>query len=94
MRPLRILKYKLDLKIYSDDDKLIESLLLSLKPEESSQTDEKRGKINVSRGFSESFLSLSIESEDEGGFKALVNSYLYLIKASTDSLSAAIDLQN
>lgn len=83
-----MLNYRLDLKLFSEDSKVIESLFLSLKPEESSQADEKRGKVSVSKDLKEGLLILSIESSSEGGFRALVNSYFYLLKASLDSLKA------
>jgi len=89
VRKLKALKFELKLKILSGDSKKIESLYLSLKPEESSQTDEKRGKVHITKDAEGKVLEIAIESESDGGFRALLNSYVYLVKASEDSLKAA-----
>ncbi|MFP3268843.1 MAG: KEOPS complex subunit Pcc1 [Desulfurococcales archaeon] len=79
-------KYKMTLRIYSESPKLIESLCASLRPEESSQADEKRGKVSIDCDFKKEFIELIIESNSDGGFRALLNSYLYLLKVFFDSI--------
>ncbi|MEM0021070.1 MAG: KEOPS complex subunit Pcc1 [Fervidicoccaceae archaeon] len=81
---MKVNKYVLNLTIHSSNSKLIHSLFLSLKPEEASQADEKRGKVIISQS-GENALELTIESTTDSGFRALINSYLYLLKVSLDS---------
>ncbi|AFH43330.1 CTAG/PCC1 family protein [Fervidicoccus fontis] len=82
-------KISFSLEIHHENEKLLKAYFESLKPEADSLVNQKKGKVFVEYNAEEKKLILKMETETISDFKALMNSYLYLIKAINDSLNSA-----